>query len=174
MERLRFREIFSMVEKCTRVFPTTSVHPRQVSTQVTISRYSYIDCSYEIVGSALARFERLTLPETSSRAVGLVRILKMITPVKCVIPLAPNLSLHEHTLNYAPANYLHFRVRPCHHGVALQPEGDCSSVQTLYIQTFEKHYKAIKSMGRTGMADTGKKWQTYSLCFNDIFQGHFR
>ena len=40
----------------------------------------------EFVGSALARFERSTLPDhKGTRTVGL-RFLKIITPIKCLIP----------------------------------------------------------------------------------------
>jgi len=38
-------------------------------------------------GSALARFERSTLPEHKGTRTVVLRILKIITPVKCVIPL---------------------------------------------------------------------------------------
>jgi hypothetical protein len=55
--------------------------------QVTISRYSYIDYSHEFVGSALARFERSTLPEHEGTRTVVLRFLKIITPVECVIPL---------------------------------------------------------------------------------------
>jgi hypothetical protein len=63
-----------------------------VPTQIPISRYSraYIDYSHEFVGTALARFERSTLPEHNGTRTILLRILKMITPAKCVIPLYDN------------------------------------------------------------------------------------
>ena len=64
-----------------------TVHPTQVDIQVTFSRYSYIDYSHEFVGSALARFERSTLPEHEGTRTVVLRFLKIITPVKCVIPL---------------------------------------------------------------------------------------
>ena len=48
--------------------------------------YSYIDYSHEFVGSALARFERSTLPEHDGTRTVVLRFLKIITPVKCVIP----------------------------------------------------------------------------------------
>jgi hypothetical protein len=57
-----------------------------VHIQITISRYSYIDYSHESVGSALARFERSTLPEHEDARIVVLRFLKIITPVKCVIP----------------------------------------------------------------------------------------
>jgi len=38
-------------------------------------------------GSALARFERSTLPEREGTRTVVLRLLKIITPVKCVIPL---------------------------------------------------------------------------------------
>ena len=54
--------------------------------QITISRHSYIDYSLQFVGSALARFERSTLPEHKDTRTIVLRFLKIITPVKCVIP----------------------------------------------------------------------------------------
>ena len=54
--------------------------------QVTISRYSNFDYSHELVGSALARFERSTLPEHKGTRTVVLRFLKIITPVKCDIP----------------------------------------------------------------------------------------
>ena len=53
----------------------------------TFSRYSYIDYSREFVGSALARFERSTLPDHIGTRTVVLRFLKIITPVKCIIPL---------------------------------------------------------------------------------------
>ena len=46
-----------------------------------------IDYSHEFVGSALARFERSTLPEHKGTRTVVLRFLKIITPVKCVVPL---------------------------------------------------------------------------------------
>jgi hypothetical protein len=43
--------------------------------------------SHEFVGSALARFERSTLPEHQGTKNVVLRFLKIITPVKCVMPL---------------------------------------------------------------------------------------
>jgi hypothetical protein len=63
------------------------VHPTQVHTQITISRYPCIDYSHEFVGSALARFERSTLPDHNGTRSIVLRFLKIITPVKCVDPL---------------------------------------------------------------------------------------
>jgi hypothetical protein len=40
----------------------------------------------ESVGSALARFERSTLPEHGGTRTVVLRFLKIITPVKCVVP----------------------------------------------------------------------------------------
>jgi hypothetical protein len=57
-----------------------------VLTQITLSRYSYIDYFHEFIGSALAQFERSTLPDHNGRRIVVLRILKMITPVKCLIP----------------------------------------------------------------------------------------
>jgi hypothetical protein len=58
-----------------------------VHTQITISRYSDIDYSHEFVGSALARFERSTLSNHKGTRTIVLRFLKIITPVRCVIPL---------------------------------------------------------------------------------------
>ena len=60
--------------------------PTQVRIQIDISRYSYIDYSYEFVGSALARFEPSTFLEHKGARTVVLRFLKIITPVKCVIP----------------------------------------------------------------------------------------
>jgi hypothetical protein len=57
-----------------------------VHTQITISRYPCIDYSHEFVGSALARLERSTLPDHNGTRTIVLRFLKIITPVKCVIP----------------------------------------------------------------------------------------
>ena len=54
--------------------------------QIAISRCSNIDYSHECIGSALARFERSTLLEHKDTRTVVLRILKIITPVKCVIP----------------------------------------------------------------------------------------
>jgi hypothetical protein len=42
--------------------------------------------SREFIGSALVRFERSTLVEHNGRRTVVLRFLKMLTPVKCVIP----------------------------------------------------------------------------------------
>ena len=42
--------------------------------------------SHGFVGSALARFERSTLPEHNGTRAVLLRLLKIITPVECTIP----------------------------------------------------------------------------------------
>ena len=63
------------------------VHPTQVHIQITISHYSYIGYSHDFVGSALARFERSTLPDHEGTRTVVLRFLKIITPVKCVLPL---------------------------------------------------------------------------------------
>ena len=65
---------------------STRLHPIQVHTQITISRYSYIVYSHDFVGSALARFERSALPDHKGTKTVVFRFLKMTTPVKCVIP----------------------------------------------------------------------------------------
>ena len=67
---------------------STKLHPTQVHIQTCIpSRYSCIDCFHEFIGSALVRFERSTLPEHEGARTVVLRLLKIITPVKCVIPL---------------------------------------------------------------------------------------
>ena len=45
------------------------------------------DDSHASIGSALARFERSTLPEHAQTRTVVLRFLKIITPVKCVMPL---------------------------------------------------------------------------------------
>jgi hypothetical protein len=58
-----------------------------VHIQITFSQYSLIDGSNEFVGTAFARFERSTLPHHKGTRTVVLRILKIITPVECVIPL---------------------------------------------------------------------------------------
>ena len=67
-----------------------------------------IDGSNNSVGSALARFERSTLPEHKGTRTVVLRFLKIITSVKCVIPnydgyIVPPMEgeLHRRCLNYA-------------------------------------------------------------------------
>jgi hypothetical protein len=67
------------------------VHPTKVHTQIIILRCSYIDYSHEFVGTALARFERSTLPEHKGTRTLVLRFLKIIKPVKCVIQLYDDL-----------------------------------------------------------------------------------
>ena len=69
-----------MVVICVKLDPTL------VHIQVTFSRCSYIDYSHEFVGSALVRFERSTLQDHNGTRIVVLRFLKIITPVKCVIP----------------------------------------------------------------------------------------
>jgi hypothetical protein len=47
---------------------------------------SCIEYSHEFEGSVLVRFERSTLPEHEGTRTIVLRVLKIITPVKCVIP----------------------------------------------------------------------------------------
>ena len=63
------------------------VHLTQVHIQITSSRHFYIDYSHGFVGSALVRFERSSLPEHEGTRTVVLRFLKIITPVKCVMPL---------------------------------------------------------------------------------------
>ena len=48
--------------------------------------FSHIDYSHEFVGSALVRLERSTLPDHKGTRTIVLRFLKIITPVMCVIP----------------------------------------------------------------------------------------
>jgi len=57
-------------------------------------------------GSALARFERSTLPEHKGTRTIVLRFLKIITPVKCVIPL----DVHDDYMYYPKEGELHRRV----------------------------------------------------------------
>jgi hypothetical protein len=62
-------------------------HPTQVHIQITIFfNTPKIDDSNEFVGSALARFERSTLPSHKGKRILVLRFLQIITPVTCVIP----------------------------------------------------------------------------------------
>ena len=61
-------------------------------TQVIIAEYtnhylSIDDYNNKFVGCVLARFERSTLPEHKGTRTVVLRFLKIITPVKCLIPL---------------------------------------------------------------------------------------
>ena len=60
-------------------------HPYTGTYTVTIFRFSNIDCFHEFTGSALARFERSTLPDHNGTRTVVLRFLKIITPVKCVV-----------------------------------------------------------------------------------------
>jgi hypothetical protein len=62
----------------------------------------------EFVGSALVRFERSTLPDHKGTRTLVLRFLKIITPVKCVIPLYDTKiaqpeegELHRRSLSYS-------------------------------------------------------------------------
>ena len=59
------------------------LHPTEVHIQITI----WVDDSNEIVGSALARFERSILPEHKGTKTVVLRFLQIITPLESVIPL---------------------------------------------------------------------------------------
>jgi hypothetical protein len=54
--------------------------------QIDISQYFNIEFSREFIGRALAQFERSTLPEHKDTRTVVLRILKLITPVNCIIP----------------------------------------------------------------------------------------
>ena len=89
--------LFIITEQGVRILPFSRVFTesrsncegRRPYTGAYISRHSYID-SHEFVGSALARFERSTLPEHKDARTVVLRFLKIITPVKCVIPSYDN------------------------------------------------------------------------------------
>jgi hypothetical protein len=78
--RYHWINYFPIIVKCT------SVHPIQVHIQIAIPLYSSIDYSHESIGSALARFERSTFLDHAGTRTVVLRFLKIITPVKCVIP----------------------------------------------------------------------------------------
>ena len=56
-------------------------HETQVHIQITI----LINDSNKSVGSALARFERSSLPDHKSTRTVMLRFLKIVAPVKCVL-----------------------------------------------------------------------------------------
>ena len=63
------------------------VYPTQVHTQIHLSLdTAIIDYSHKLLGSALARFELSTLPEHKGTRTILLRFLKIMTPVECVLP----------------------------------------------------------------------------------------
>jgi hypothetical protein len=76
MERVRVSQLFIQSR------PT----PRSPYTGAYTSHRLSIDDSNRSVGRALARFERSTLPDHKGTRTVMLRILKIITPVKCVIP----------------------------------------------------------------------------------------
>ena len=81
MERLLFNNLFFDGRD---MYMSTPYRGADIS-----SRYSYtIDFyfSLKFVGIALARFERSTLPEHNGTRTVVLRFLKIITPVECVIP----------------------------------------------------------------------------------------
>ena len=85
---------------------SAKLHPTQVHIQTCIpSHYSCIDCSHEFIGSALVWFERSTLPEHEGARTVVFRFLKIITPVKCVIPL------YDGHISYPKEGELHRRRR---------------------------------------------------------------
>ena len=59
----------------------------QVHIQIAISRYSNIYYSHESIGTAWVRFERSRLLDHKGTRTVVIRIIKIITPVKCVISL---------------------------------------------------------------------------------------
>ena len=62
-------------------------YPTQVHLQFTFSQHLYhIDYSHEFVGSVLAWFECSTLSDHNDTRTVVLRFVKIITPVKCVIP----------------------------------------------------------------------------------------
>jgi hypothetical protein len=69
----------------TRISPYTGTYTNH-HLRVLIPLRLYIDDSNESVGSALVRFERSSLPEHEGTRTVVLRFLKIITPVKCVIP----------------------------------------------------------------------------------------
>jgi hypothetical protein len=77
MEILRLTGLFS--ETSAYLLPYTGESPSLESPRLMILN--------EFVGSALARFERSTLPDHIGTRTVVLRFLKIITPVKCVIPL---------------------------------------------------------------------------------------
>jgi hypothetical protein len=82
-ESLTFRDVFTDFRKNLRgIRPYTGAY-----ISVTVSQYFYIDYFHDFVGSALARLELSTLPVHEGTRTIVLRFLKIITPVKCVIPL---------------------------------------------------------------------------------------
>ena len=79
-QRIVFHRRFVDSRQMYRCAPYTGAYTNHL-----LSR-SYINCSHEFVGSALARFERSTLPDHKGTRTIVLRFLKIIIPVKCVIP----------------------------------------------------------------------------------------
>ena len=83
IEKFIFWRIFADRRNKCSTSPYTGAHIKLYP----ISRYSCIDYFHESIGSALVRFERSTLPEHKGARTVVLRFLKIITPVRCVIPL---------------------------------------------------------------------------------------
>jgi hypothetical protein len=49
------------------------------------NQYSWVDDSHKSIGSVLARFERSTRPDHEGTRTIVLRFLKIITPVRCVM-----------------------------------------------------------------------------------------
>jgi hypothetical protein len=79
MEKLRLCELFLERAQGARLLPYTGESPSLESPRLNVLN--------KFVGSALARFERSTLPDHIGTRTVVLRFLKIITPVKCVIPL---------------------------------------------------------------------------------------
>ena len=63
------------------------MHSHLTKVQYINSQCSWVDDSHGSVGSALARFERSTIPDHEGTRTIVLRFLKIITPVKCTAPL---------------------------------------------------------------------------------------
>ena len=77
VEIIRFTEPFWDAHQSCTVLPYTGAYTND---------HLSIDDSNESAGSALARFERSTLPDHKGTRTVTLRFLKIITPVSCVIP----------------------------------------------------------------------------------------
>ena len=62
-----------------------TIHRLHLQIAIFLRTPSNIDYSHESIGSALVRFERSAHKDKDTRTV-VLRFLKIITPVKCVIP----------------------------------------------------------------------------------------
>ena len=84
-ERLRLLELFSDRRKRSKAIFYRAYTGGYANHPISTLLY-WLQYFHEFVGSALARFERSTNPDHKGTRTVVLRFLKIITPVKCVVP----------------------------------------------------------------------------------------